>query len=352
MSAISTAVTATAAVIACLWCAVIARYNSFQQFAAFHPTGHPTENTAFPAMPTPETRPRLFCFGLGYTGTRLAHALAAEGWDVAGTCRGAEHRASLRNAGIEAHLFDRGRPLRLGATESMESLAGASHVLSAIPPDEGGDPVLDCWADALSACTGLEWAGYLSATSVYGDRGGAWVDETTPPAPTGAAGSRRAVAEAAWQAFGAGYGLKAHIFRLAGIYGPGRSALDAIRSGTARRIVKAGHAFSRIHVDDIVQVLLASMARPDPGAIYNVCDDRPAPAAEVTAHGCMLLGVEPPPEQRFEDAEMSPRAAAFWADNKRVRNEKIKSGLGVELKYPDYRAGLDAILAGEKEAVR
>ena len=138
-----------------------------------------------------------------------------------------------------------------------------------------------------------------------------------------------------------------HIFRLAGIYGPGRSALDAIRAGTARRIVKAGHAFSRIHVDDIVQVLRASMARPDPGAIYNVCDDHPAPAAEVTAYGCMLLGAAPPPEQHFEDAELSPRAAAFWADNKRVRNRKIKSDLGVRLQYPDYRAGLNAILAGE-----
>jgi len=300
-------------------------------------------------MPTPETRPRLFCFGLGYTAMHLATALAAEGGDIAGTCRGAENQASLRDAGITAHLFDRDRPAGDGAAELVESLAVATHVLSTIPPDEAGDPVLDGCADALGACAGLEWAGYLSATSVYGDRGGAWVDETTPVAPTGAAGRRRAAAEAAWQAFGTGVGPNAHIFRLAGIYGPGRSVLDGIRAGTARRIVKPGHAFSRIHVDDIVQVLLASMARPDPGAIYNVCDDRPAPTADVTAFGCELLGVAPPPEQRFEDAGLSPRAAAFWADNKRVRNQKMKSDLGVRLKYPDYRAGLAAILAAEGE---
>ncbi len=298
-------------------------------------------------MPTAETRPRLFCFGLGYTASRLAHAVVAEGWRVAGTCRGAEGQAALRDQGIEALRFDRDHPL----ADAAAALAGATHVLCSVPPDEAGDPVLDSCAEALSALTGLGWVGYLSATGVYGNHGGGWVDETTPTAPTGAAARRRAAADSAWQALASERGVKVHIFRLAGIYGPGRSALDAVRAGTARRVVKAGHVFSRIHVDDIVQVLRASMARPDPGAVYNVCDDHPAPAAEVTAYACTLLGAARPPEERFEDAGLPPRRAAFWADNKRVRNERIKSALGVRLKFPDYRAGLDAIRAGEDAPV-
>ena len=293
-------------------------------------------------MSESQTRLRLFCFGLGYSATRLARRLVAEGWAVAGTCREEEARRALAAQGIEAHLFDRGRPLGDPAV-----LAGTTHLLSSVPPDAAGDAVLDHHGADIAALEGLRWAGYLSTTGVYGDRGGGRVDEGSALAPTGARSRRRLAAEAAWRALHRERGTPVHVFRLAGIYGPGRSVLDQVRSGTARRIVKPGHAFSRIHVDDIVAVLRASMARPNPGAVYNVCDDLPAPSAEVVEHACRLLGVAPPPIEPFESATLSAISRSFFADNKRVDNARIKRELGVRLRYPDYRAGLAAILAEE-----
>lgn len=282
--------------------------------------------------------PSFFCFGLGYSALVLARRLKAKGWRVGGTCRSAEKQARLRDEGIAAHLFDRERPLE----DPRAALRDVTHLLSSVPPDAEGDPVLDAHGAALDALSpGFAWIGYLSTTGVYGDRCGAWVDETSALNPSGERGRRRVAAEAGWL----GLRHKAHLFRLAGIYGPGSSALDTVREGRARRVVKPGQVFSRIHVEDIAGVLEASMARPDPGAAYNVCDDDPAPPADVITYACELLGVTPPPEVPFEQADLSPMARSFYDDNKRVDNAKIKRVLGVTLRYPDYREGLRAILA-------
>jgi len=284
---------------------------------------------------------RLFCFGLGYTALALARALAAEGWRIAGTTRDAERHARLAGEGFEMHRFDRDWPLE----DPAAALAGATHALVAIAPDEAGDPVLGRHLADLRRCAGLAWVGYLGTTGVYGDRGGAWVDEAAAVAPSLPRTRRRVAAEGHWQASG----LPVHVFRLAGIYGPGpgRNALEAVRAGTARRIVKPGQVFGRVHVDDIVQVLRASMARPNPGAVYNVADDEPAPPQDVVAFACDLLSVAPPPEVPYEEAEISPMAQSFYADNRRIDNARIKGELGVQLRHPTYRHGLRAILAAE-----
>ena len=280
--------------------------------------------------------PFLFCFGLGYSARLLAERLLARGWRVAGTTRAPEKAATLAEAGIETHLFDGGRPLE----NPKEALAEVTHLLSSVPPDANGDPVLDHHREAIAAAPLLEWVGYLSTTGVYGDRDGGWVDEESALEPTGERGQRRVDAERAWLALP---GRPAHLFRLAGIYGPGRSALDTVRSGNAKRIDKPGQVFSRIHVDDIASVLEASIARPNPGRAYNLCDDEAAPPAEVIAHACDLLGVEPPPLVPFAEAELSPMGRSFYRDNKRVSNRRIKEELGVSLAYPDYRVGLKAL---------
>ncbi len=285
--------------------------------------------------------PKLFCFGLGYSADALAELLRGEGWQIAGTCRGADKRRALEAGGIEARQFDRGRPL----ADAAASLAGVTHILSSVPPDAAGDAVLDHHAADLAKLRNLRWAGYLSTTGVYGDRQGGWVDETSALQPSGERGRRRFAAEQGWLELWRRHGLPVHLFRLAGIYGPGRSALDTLRAGRAQRIVKPGQVFSRIHVADIAEVLRASIARPNPGAAYNLCDDDPAPPAEVLEFAAALLGVPPPPAVKFEEAQLSDMARSFYADNKRVRNERIKTELGVALRYPDYRAGLRAILA-------
>jgi nucleoside-diphosphate-sugar epimerase len=281
---------------------------------------------------------KLFCFGLGYTALALARALAAEGWQIAGTTRDPDRRARLEREGIEVHAFERGRPL----AQAERALAGTTHLLTSIAPDEGGDPVLGRHARDLLRCGSIVWAGYLGTTGVYGDREGDWVSEADPIAPSMPRTVRRARAEAHWLASG----LPVHLFRLAGIYGPGpgRSALAAVRAGTARRIVKPGQVFCRIHVDDIVQVLRASMARPNPGAIYNVADDEPAPPQDVVAYACALLGIAAPPEVPFDEADLSPLARSFYSDSRRIDNARIRQELGVSLRYPSYREGLRALL--------
>lgn len=276
---------------------------------------------------------RFFLFGLGFSGRVIARALLDSGWQVAGTTRSGE---SLDLPGVTVHPFDRDHPLPAGA------LDGVTHVLSSVPPDDQGDPVVDVMGESLRALAPA-WGGYLSTTGVYGDRGGAWVDEDSPLAPGLDRSRRRVAAEAAWQ----GLGVAVHVFRLAGIYGPGRSAIDTVRAGQAKRIVKPGQVFSRIHVDDIASAVLASAAKPYPGGrVYNLCDDDPAPPQEVIAHACALLGVVPPPEIGWDEAKatLSPMALSFYADNKRVRNDRMKTELGVTLRYPTYREGLAAIL--------
>ncbi|MDJ0944043.1 MAG: SDR family oxidoreductase [Kiloniellales bacterium] len=285
---------------------------------------------------------RLFCFGHGFSASVLAARLSARGWAVAGTTRSSEKLAALAAEGIEAFLFDRDRPL----DDPAAALAGATHILISAPPDAQGDPVLDRHATDILACGSIEWLGYLSTTGVYGDRGGGWVDEDSALEPTGPRGARRLAAERGWLALWRDHGLPVQLFRLAGIYGPGRNALETVRHGRAQRIDKPGQVFSRIHVEDIATVLEASIARPDPGRAYNLCDDDPAPPEAVIAHACALLGVEPPPLVPFEAAELSDMARSFYRDNKRVSNARIKAELGVTLAYPDYRTGLKALLAG------
>jgi hypothetical protein len=294
----------------------------------------------------PSASGHLFCFGLGYSALALARQLAGEGWMVAGTSRTTDQVARLRALGFAAEIFDRDRPLPTGA------LRGITHVLVSIPPDAVGDPALDCHGDDLAGSPGLAWLGYLSTTGVYGDRGGDWIDETSVLSPTGERGQRRVAAEQAWLDAWRDRGLPVHIFRLAAIYGPGRSPFAALRAGAAKRIDKPGQVFSRIHVDDLAQVLRASIARPRPGAVYNVCDNEPAPPAAVTAHAARLLGIDPPPLVPFEAAGLSPIARSFYDDNKRVRNALIKSELGIRLRYPDYRTGLAAVLAQEVGAAQ
>lgn len=286
----------------------------------------------------------LFCFGYGYTGDFLGDRLLREGWRVSGTTRDNDKKAALRARGVKAWLFDYQKPLG----DPAAFLDGVTHLLISTPPDDDGDPAFNIHANDILAVPTLRWVGYLSSTSVYGDRGGNIVDESVVAEPSSKRGSRRARAEAQWIALFQSHHLPVHIFRLAGIYGPGRSALDTIRAGLARRVDKPGQIFSRVHIDDIVDVLLASMARPNPGAIYNVADDCPAPSHEVIAHACEMLGMPVPPLIPYEDADLTPMARSFYSDNKRISNERIKNELGVTLKYPDYKSGLRACIAAEE----
>src|SRR4051812_2658387 len=291
-----------------------------------------------PPAPTPK---RLFIFGLGYTALVLARRLKTRGWTVSGTCQTEERCRELSAEKIPAVVFNGTQPMT-----DCEALSRATYVLSSVPPDGERDPVLACHAADLAALKEVKWIGYLSTTGVYGDRGGDWVSEKSGLHPTGRRGRARVAAEQAWLDL-TRLGLAVHIFRLAGIYGPGRSALDTVREGRARRVVKPGQVFSRIHVEDIATVLEASMMRPNPGAIYNVCDDDAAPPQDVIAYACALLGVEAPREIPFSAAapEMSAMARSFYEDNKRGTNPRVQDELGVKSAYPDYRSGLKALLA-------
>ena len=273
----------------------------------------------------------LLLIGHGYCARALGVLLLSQGWRVIGTTRSADKVSSMNSDGIEPLIWP-GNDL---------PLADVSHVLTSVAPGGGEDPVLSEAAEALKGVTHLKWVGYLSTTGVYGDHGGGWVNEATPLTPTTKRGEARVKAEAGWQALG----LPLHIFRLAGIYGPGRGPLEKVRRGTARRIIKKSQIFSRAHVDDIAQVLEASILSPNPGAIYNVCDDEPAPPEDVTAYAAELLGLPIPPAIAFEDAELTSMARSFYGESKRVRNDRIKAELGVVLKYPDYESGLRSLLA-------
>ncbi len=289
----------------------------------------------------------LFCFGYGYTCTYLGHELMkdANSWLVQGTTRDCDKKAILRSQGIKTYLFDFDIPL----PDPVYMLRDVTHILISTPPTDNGDPTFIAHAHDIMMLPKLKWLGYLSTTGPYGDRGGGWVDENSQTRPTTKRGSRRLKAEEQWLSLFCSHNIPVHIFRLAGIYGPERSALDTVRSGIARRVDKPGHLFSRVHIDDIVQFLKASMSNPKAGEIYNICDDFPTPSHEVIDYACKILGLESPPLVPFDDVDLSPIAQSFYADNKRVKNDKIKHELGITLKYPDYYSGLKACLEAEKQ---
>ncbi len=274
----------------------------------------------------------LLSLGHGYSAAALARVLLPQGWRVIGTTRQPAQTDAMRAAGVEPLLW----PADLDA-----ALASATHILASAAPDAAGDPFLAA-VPAIAAAP-AQWVGYLSTTGVYGDHQGGWVDEDTPLTPSSIRGRQRVLAEAQWLATP----LPVHIFRLAGIYGPGRGPFEKVRDGTARRIIKPGQVFSRIHVDDIAQVLAASIARPRPGAVYNVCDNDPAPPEDVLSHAAHLLGLPAPPTVDFATADLPPMVRSFYADSKRVANRLIREELGVTLIHPDYRTGLAALLRAE-----
>lgn len=278
---------------------------------------------------------KLLIFGYGYTSKALTRALP-DGWQVTATTRSPEKAATMED--VTARLFP--------GDDLTADLADATHVLISAGPDDGADPVLAQLHDAFTSAN-LQWLGYLSTTGVYGDHQGGWVDEDTTLTPSTKRGIARVNTETEWLDLHRDHDLPVHIFRLAGIYGPGSGPFAKVRNGTARRIIKDGQVFSRTHVDDIAQVLMASMTAPAPGTAYNVCDDDPAPPQDVIAHAAELLGLPSPPAIAFEDAEMSPMGRSFYAESKRVSNDRIKTALGVTLLYPDYRTGLAQLLSAE-----
>jgi nucleoside-diphosphate-sugar epimerase len=291
---------------------------------------------------------KLFCFGYGYTCDYLGHALMQTGqWQIGGTTRDPEKRDLLRARNVDAHLLDYEHPL----ADPLYILGDTTHLIISTPPGDEGDPAFLMHAKDVLKISTLEWVGYLSTTGVYGNRSGDWVSEDSEIRPSSRRGSRRMKAEEQWLSLLKTHQLPVHIFRLAGIYGPGRSALDSIRAGVARRIDKPGHAFTRVHVEDIVQTLLASMERPNPGAAYNVCDDLPAPSHEVIQYACDMLKRPAPPLIPFEEADLAPITMSFYADNKRVKNDLIKQELGVNLKYKTYKEGLQGCLEAEEYAL-
>ena len=283
---------------------------------------------------------RLFCFGYGVSAEALSARISAWGWQVTGTSRDGRDINGVKT-------------IRFNGIDPMEGadahLSHSSHLLVSIPPGKEGDVVLCHHSDEITKHSGgLKWIGYLSTTGVYGDHNGGWVDEATSCEPISSRGRQRLRAEEAWIELGKKYQIATHIFRLAGIYGPGRNPLARIREGRAQRILKPGQVFSRIHTTDIAAVLEASIHRPRAGAIYNVCDDEPAPPGEVVAYGAELLGMPPPPEVSLEEARLSEMGRSFYAENKRVSNRLLRDELGVRLAYPTYREGLRGIMLMEK----
>ena len=279
----------------------------------------------------------LLSFGHGYSAQALTRLLPPD-WRVIGTTRDEAKAAALMAQGVEPRIWP--------GADMGPALDAATHLLISAAPDGAGDPVLRELRDEIAARAGrFAWVGYLSTTGVYGDHGGGWVTEESPLTPATARGQARVAAEAAW----AELGLPLHVFRLAGIYGPGRGPFAKVRAGTARRIVKPGQVFSRIHVADIAQVLWASIRAPAPGTAYNLCDDDPAPPEDVIAYAAALLGLPVPEAEDFDTAEMTPMARSFYAESKKVSNRRIKEDLGVVLRYPDYRSGLRALLTAERD---
>jgi len=286
----------------------------------------------------------ILILGLGYSAGFFARAVLAQGWEVTGTVRSAEKAAALSRQGIRTLVFG-----GFAVSSALaKAVAEADAVLVSVQPAEDGDPALGPLRDALIAAPNLRWIGYLSTIGVYGDQSGAWVDEATPPAPTNDRTRQRVDIEEAWLQLGRDSGKPVQIFRLSGIYGPGRNAITKLRTGTANRLIKPGQVFNRIHVDDIAGVLMASLAQPRQGAVYNVTDDEPGPPQDVITFAAGLAGLEPPPEIPFEQAKLSPMAASFYGESKRVSNALVKREFGYAFRYPTYREALRALAqAGE-----
>ncbi len=281
----------------------------------------------------------LLSFGHGFSARAVSRLLPKD-WRIIGTTRSEEKAAQLMGEGIEPRIWP--------GADMIPALNKATHLLVSAAPNADGDPVLrELHGEIAKRAAQFEWVGYLSTTGVYGDHQGGWVDETTALSPSTKRGRARVEAEAAWAAIP---DLPLHIFRLAGIYGPGRGPFSKVRNGTARRIIKPNQVFSRIHVADIAQIVVASITRPRPGAIYNLCDDDPAPPQDVIAYAAELLGLQIPAAESIETAEMSDMARSFYAESKKVKNDLIKTELGVKLLFPDYRSGLRALLAQEPGA--
>lgn len=287
---------------------------------------------------------KIFVFGLGYTALHFITRYRSRFTQICGTSRSLEKIHALRDEGILAYRFD-GVDYDPGL---LEQLASADALLISIPPEVGRDPVLEHFLDTLASSNRLQWVGYLSTVGVYGDAQGGWVDEDTLPAPVTTRACHRIEAERQWLQLGQSSLFSVQIFRLAGIYGPGRNALQKVRDGTAQRVIKPGQVFNRIHVDDIAQILMASIERPSCGAIYNVADDEPGPPQDVIAYAAELLGCESPPEIPFDEAQLTPMSRTFYQDNKRVCNNRIKTDLGITLQYPTYREGLQALLTSHE----
>jgi len=281
----------------------------------------------------------LFCFGLGYSAQRTAQRLAERGWRVSGTSTSAEGIARLQRAGFDVVLFD-------GTHASPEAgplLAQATHVLLSIPPGPNGDPAFVHYGEAVAASKSIAWIGYFSTVGVYGDAAGGWVSEDEDARPASSRGKLRLAAERSWQTLGETSGKRVDIFRLPGIYGPGRSAIEDVKAGTARRLIKPGQVFNRIHVEDIAAAVIAAIDKGAPGRVYNVTDDEPGPPQDVVTYAAELLGRSPPPEIDFATADLSPMARSFYSESKRVSNARLKRELLPRLAYPTYREGLAAI---------
>ncbi|MCX5520562.1 SDR family oxidoreductase [Kaistia defluvii] len=284
------------------------------------------------------TGKHLFIFGLGFSSQALAQRVKGDYASVGGTVRTEEKAARLREAGIDALVFD-------GETASDAVIAAtrrATHVVQSIAPGTAGDPVIALLREALIGAENLEWIGYLSTVGVYGDHGGAWVDEATPPNPQSGRSVERVRAETEWQILAEERHVPVALFRLSGIYGPGRNALVQIAEGTARRLVKPGQVFNRIHVADIATAVAAGAAQKASG-VFNVTDDEPGPPQDVVAFAAAIAGKPVPPAIDFETADLSPMARSFYGENKRVGNQRLAADLGVRLAYPTYREGIAAL---------
>jgi dTDP-4-dehydrorhamnose reductase len=280
-------------------------------------------------------RKHILFFGFGFSAQALSRLLPKTEWTITGTSRSAEGAAEITKLGFNGVVFDDLKTIPSDVT----------HIVTSVPPDAEGDPMLRKFGAELQArATDFEWLAYLSTTGVYGDHEGAWVNEDTALTPNTERGHRRLSAEKAWMRLHYHHKLPVHIFRLAGIYGPGRNALESLKDGTAKRVIRPGQIFSRIHVDDIAGILAASMAKPNNGRAYNVADNEPCPPQDVISYGAELLGLTPPPEIPFDTAELSPMARSFYMDSKRVSNDRVKEELGYRFLYPDYRAGLKSLL--------
>jgi dTDP-4-dehydrorhamnose reductase len=287
---------------------------------------------------------KLFAFGVGYCA-RFFIARSGNSYDaIAGTVRASAKAEEMASGDIETFVFDAEEE----DSAIMERVASANIILVSVPPRTSADPVLARFGHRIATLPRQQTIVYLSTVGVYGDRRGDWVDETMTPTPSSERSLARLQAERSWAAIGKANSKKVYILRLAGIYGPGRNAFCSLKAGTARRVVKRGHVSNRIHVEDISRAIDAAITHKGQGGIFNVSDDAPAPPQDVIMYAAMLMGVEPPPEQEFETADLTPMARSFYAENKRVSNRKLKDEFGLRLAFPTYRVGLEALWeAGE-----